>query len=271
MLAYGNNFNVFPSELIDRITGAGITEVSNKTDYHVYRIKKPDKTVCYLKTKEIKSGYELVNEVIVYDWLDGKVKSPKVFYYDATAEIEYMLYSEVEGNTASSRNIIRNIIKNPDFFIKIIARALKQLHSININGCDINKSLDIKLKKAKRRIDENLVEDWTFQAENKNKSPQQIYKELLQLKPKEEDLVFTHGNFYLSNIIIGQDNSVGFVDMGKGGVSDKYQDIALFIKDIRNKIDTNNEDFIKVFFDEYGIDKPDIDKIKYYILLNELL
>lgn len=269
MLSYRNDLKDFPSELIDRITGASLTEISNKSDCQVYKVKKPDKTVCYLKTKKIKLGYELVNEVMVYDWLYNKAKLPKVFYYDATLQTEYMLYSEIEGNVASSGNIIRSIIKNPNFFIKNIARALRNLHDININNCDIAQTLDIKLRKAKRRIEGDLVEEWNFETENKNKSPKQIYNELLQLRP-EEDLVFTHGNFCLSNMIIGQDNSIGFVDMQRGGIADRYQDIALFIKDIKNKINENNDDYIKIFIDEYGIDNLNTDKVKYYILLNEL-
>lgn len=266
MLTYRNDFMAFPSELIDRITGASISEISSKSNAHVYRVQKPDRTICYLKTNEVKTGYELVNEVMVYDWLDGKVKSPKVLYYDTTGDIEYMLYSEIEGSTGNSRNMI----KNPNLLIKIIARALKQLHSIDISKCEINQTLDIKLKKAKRRVEENLVEDWDFQPENKDKSPQQIYNELIQTKPTTEDLVFTHGDCCLSNIIIAQDNGVGFVDMERGGIADRYQDIAVFIRDIKNKLGVSNDNYVQLFLNEYGIDEPDLNKIEYYILLDEL-
>lgn len=264
---YMNSFLNFPSELLDRIAGSSITsELAGKSGAKVYRVKKPDRSICYLKTQQVKDSFELVNEVNVYDWLDDRLRVPRVIYYDILNEMEFMLYSAVEGNHANSGSFFRNI----DSLVKIIAKGLKQLHSIDIKACELDKRLEIKLKKAKRRIDKNLVEEWDFQPENKNKKPIDIYNELINSKPDTEDLVFTHGDFCLSNIIINSENQVGFIDMGNGGIADRYQDIALIIRDLKNNINIENSNkYIELFLKEYGI-QPNIEKIKYYILLDEL-
>ena len=53
--------------------------------------------------------------------------------------------------------------------------------------------------------------------------------------------------------------------MGRGGVGDIYQDIALCVREL-GEIDPKCVDLL---FKELDI-KPDYEKIKYYILLDEL-
>lgn len=261
------DFEKFPSELIDRISGSGINEVSGKSNARVYRIRKPDGTICYLKIKEIDKLREVVREVMVYDWIGKKVKCPEVIYYDVLDGMEYMLYSEVSGISANSSKFIRN----PESIIKTTAYALKKLHSISIRDCRFDRTLDIKLKETKFRIENNLVNDWYFNSQNKNKSPEMIYNEVLQSRPMTEDLVFTHGNYNFSNIIVDSDSSVGFVDMKNAGIADRYQDIAVALEDINRIFDSQNFNlYTDIFLNEYGIDSVDIDKINFYILLNEL-
>lgn len=267
---YGKSFIDFPSELAGRITGASITPITTgKSGAEIYKIRKPDKTICYLKCENVKIKHELLSEVRIYDWIDNKIRVPEVLYYDIIDNKEYMLYTEVEGNMANSRIFLE--AQNIENLIRIIAKGLKQLHSLSIENCDIDSKLDIKMKQAKKRIENNLVENWDFQEQNKNKSPNDIYMELLNNKPETEDLVFTHGDYCLTNIIIDEETNIGFIDMGRGGIADRYQDIALAIRNIKYNLNLEDANkYIELFFKEYGINSPDIKKIEYYILLDEL-
>ncbi len=67
----------------------------------------------------------------------------------------------------------------------------------------------------------------------------------------------------------------GFLDLGKAGLADRYQDIALCYRSLQNNCSgayggksypAFDPDLL---FEELGI-QPDWEKIKYYILLDEL-
>src|SRR5574344_1542322 len=59
----------------------------------------------------------------------------------------------------------------------------------------------------------------------------------------------------------------GFIDLGRSGSADRWYDIAFCVRSISEYI--GEEQYVELFFDLLGI-KPDWEKIKYYILLDEL-
>jgi aminoglycoside phosphotransferase len=52
-----------------------------------------------------------------------------------------------------------------------------------------------------------------------------LYRELLDKRPDTEDLVFTHGDYCLPNILIDKWDIGGFIDWGRGGISDGLESI----------------------------------------------
>lgn len=60
---------------------------------------------------------------------------------------------------------------------------------------------------------------------------EEVLAGLLAVRPAEEDLVFTHGDPSLPNVILEASELTGFVtgfvDVGRAGVGDRYRDLAL--------------------------------------------
>ncbi|MCU4581133.1 phosphotransferase [Acinetobacter gyllenbergii] len=90
-----------------------------------------------------------------------------------------------------------------------------------------------------------------------------------------EDLVFSHGDFCLPNIFIDQDNISALIDLGRSGIADRYQDIAQCYRSLKynfsgvySGIAYPNFD-TDMLFNELEM-TPDYDKIRYYMLLDEL-
>ncbi|CAA9250879.1 MAG: Aminoglycoside 3'-phosphotransferase _ APH(3')-I [uncultured Chloroflexia bacterium] len=78
--------------------------------------------------------------------------------------------------------------------------------------------------------------------------------------------VVAHGDFSLDNLLVVNSEVIGCIDVGKLGVADRYQDIAIlwnglgeFGEPIRNRLLT-----------AYGIPHPDRGKLQFHLLLDEL-
>ena len=105
-------------------------------------------------------------------------------------------------------------------------------------------------------------------------NPEKLLQWLTENRPDEET-VFSHGDYCLPNIIIKDDNVNGVIDLGRSGIADKYQDIALCYRSLQHNYNGKYgggvyEGFdAKILFDELNI-VPDWSKIKFYILLDEL-
>jgi kanamycin kinase/aminoglycoside 3'-phosphotransferase-3 len=123
-------------------------------------------------------------------------------------------------------------------------------------------------------LDRGLVQVYTGNGKGKTTAalglaPDHLLEWLNNNKP-EEELVLSHGDFCLPNIFIDGKTVTGFIDIGRGGISDKWQDIALCVRSLNyNLRHTDQQKYINLLFTYLGI-QLDEAKIRYYILLDEL-
>ncbi|CAF1629466.1 unnamed protein product [Adineta ricciae] len=77
------------------------------------------------------------------------------------------------------------------------------------------------------------------------------FKELISHAP-DEDLVFTHGDYCLPNIIFDDNEcrAIGFVDLGCAGIADRYHDIALGLWSIQYNL---GDGFREIFLNAAAI------------------
>ncbi len=214
------------------------------------------------------------NEYYMMKLLSSKLPIPKIIFYENRDNINYLLMSKLNGNMANSQMFAYNI-RN---IIKILANGLKILWNVEINNDFYDNSLDNKLRLASYRVDNNLcsIEDAEPSTYGYNGflNPRDLLNYLKTNKPNEE-LVFSHGDLSLSNIFIDNNEISGFIDLGRSGIADKYQDIAICLRSLLHNIKRynynafNRDMIIKIFFEELKL-KPDFNKLKYYILLDEL-
>lgn len=214
------------------------------------------------------------NEHKMVSWLEGKLPVPKILYTHKENGMNYLLMSKVTGEMSCSPKML----ENPEMLVKLLAKGLKMLWSVDISDCPYISSVENKLRLAEFRVKNNLccMEDAQAETYGKNgfENPMKLFEYLKENKP-DEDFVFSHGDYCLPNIFI-KDNSIsGFIDLGRSGVADKYQDIALCYRSLQHNYNGKYGGKVyknfnaELLFDELGI-LPDWDKIKYYTLLDEL-
>jgi aminoglycoside phosphotransferase len=208
-------------------------------------------------------------EIQALEWLSGKVHVPRVISYSEDDNMSYLLMSRLDGVTLDQ-------INQEDMIIDVLVKALHSWWRLDVTSCPVHYSLQSKLDHAydniiNDRIDVEHANDETYH-ELGFKDPCDLFHWLSKHQPKE-DAVVSHGDFTFENIVI-KDQDIGFIDFGKFGISDRWQDIALAYRGLCYhfdlKIDVYQQHRIKrKFFKQLGI-RINRKKLKYYILLDEL-
>lgn len=152
-----------------------------------------------------------------------------------------------------------SILSNRKRLIKSAVAALRILWSVDLTNCPFQQGLDMDLEeiKAKHRFNPDSREQKLLNWLNENKPT-----------TKPEDMVLSHGDLCLPNILVSCRGIEGFVDFCSVGIADKWRDIVTCLGSLKNNLEENSFDE-KEFFDILGLE-PDQDKIKYYTLLNQL-
>ncbi len=106
------------------------------------------------------------------------------------------------------------------------------------------------------------------------RSPEALLYWLEDNRPPEEP-VLSHGDFCLPNLLLHGDTLAGYIDLGRAGLADRWQDIALCYRSLLHNYDGTYSGVSHagwhpgMLFEALGL-RPDWDRIRYYILLDEL-
>lgn len=214
-----------------------------------------------------KETIESNNEKDVLEFLQGKVKVPKIIAHIKENGINYLLMTKLDGYMAYEDELL----KDPRNAIRLLASALKKLWSIDISSYKSDYNLDKKLDYLDYRVNNQLVDESQLDSEiiGELNTPRKIIAFLKKHKPNEDN-VFTHGDYCLPNVFFKENTLVGFIDLGRAAVSDRYQDISLCIRSLRYNLGEQfKEAYIPLFLNELDI-KFDKEKYHYYLLLDEL-
>ncbi len=227
---------------------------------------------CVLKI----APYQKKNEetVAVMRWLAGKLPVPEVLCYESDSERQYLLMSRVTGRMACDAYYM----ERPKELAARLAEALNMLWRIDVSDCPRHRTVDAELKEARYRVENRLVDRENAEPASFGpggfRDPEALLNWLEHNKPSYEP-VLSHGDFCLPNIFLDGGKISGLIDLGATGVGDKWRDIALCWRSLR----WNAEGVYggKVYpdlrsdrlFDALGI-APDPEKLRYYLLLDEL-
>lgn len=227
----------------------------------VFHLAAKNKKPLYLKIAPHTSKFSLLQEKLRLDWLKNRLPVPEVLLFAENENNSYLLLSEISGIPASEDSLKTDT----PLVIEQLVNGLKMIHSLPVEECPFKTGLDYKIEFARERMIKGLVEEEDFDDERQGRTAEDLFDELLAVKPTDEDLVFTHGDYCVPNIILKNGILSGFVDWANAGIADKYQDLALLTRSVRYNY---GEEYEESVFEIYGI-KPDWKKIHFYRLLDE--
>lgn len=233
-----------------------------QSDAGVFKLEAGDRPGLFLKTDEANAFAELPAEVERLHWLGHQgIACPRVLAFEVHGGRNWLLMSAVAGKDLVSAGPLP-----AEKTIIIMAEALRILHALDIRSCPFDHRLEHRIPDAMARMDAGLVDEEDFDDERLGQTAQDVYSDLIALRPKSEDLVVTHGDACLPNFMVDGHRFSGFIDCSRLGVADRCQDLALSCWSIRHNL---GEEWIAPFLALYG--KPDADpaKLAYYRLLDE--
>lgn len=204
-------------------------------------------------------------------WLEGRLPAPRVVRFERDQGSEYLLMTRVPGKMACHRDYLTQ----PDRLLSLLSQALQMLWQVDCTDCPQNRSLETELAHARKSVEAGIVDisNWEPETAKCFESPEKLLCWLEDNQPPLE-AAFSHGDCCLPNIFFDGDAVSGFIDLGDAGVADKWRDIALCFRSLRHNMD-GSYGFASPgfrperFFDFLGL-RPDWDKLRYYILLDEL-
>lgn len=229
-------------------------------------------------------------------WLDGRLPAPKVVGHHVADGTSYILMSKVKGRMLCDPSILSNRRR----LLKSVVAALRTLWSVDVGDCHLDAGLDRDLGIAAYNVEHGIT-DFSFVSNCGYDyscgvgSAAELLCWLQGNRPKmdEGDMVFSHGDLCLPNVLVDCKGIAGFVDLGGAGCADRWRDIAICVRSLRdNLVGRYAKEYAasigleppgfeggvlpfgafdeSEFFDVLGI-QPNEEKLRYYTLLDELM
>ncbi len=265
-----NDFQNFPLELQEVINTFEIAEViKGRIGDEIIKLSNIDKKL-YLKISSTKmSQAEMENECRILNWLSNSMLNvPEVLFYQKNLNKSYMLLSNV--SCVSSHEITKKLSKEE--IVELSAKALREVHNIDIKSIPSKHTncLEKELENIIKSVKNGMIDTKAFKKANNGKTPQAVLEYLLEKKDLFKSDVFTHGDYFLPNVLIDDESNYGFVDWSQAGTGDIYRDISPMVKSINRNF---GETYSDLFLKHYGIDEDKInkEKITYYDLIDQFI
>lgn len=227
----------------------------------VLKLRTPQ-GVLFLKTCAVAAEGGLKDEVDRLGWLQGKLPVPKVVSFAEEAGRDFLLMTGVPGINGVEAGAV-----DAERVVIGLAHALKMIHALPIDGCPFDQTVAVQIERARRRVAAGLVDETDFDQERIGRTGRDVLAELEAWRPSSEALALTHGDACLPNIMFDGGRFTGFIDCGRVGVADPYQDLALAARSVAYNL---GDEHVAALFAQYGLPEPDPVKLAYYRLLDEL-
>ena len=225
-----------------------------RSDTKVFKTKlKSNHQEVILKIQYIENKNNLKEEYERLKWIEGKLNTPKAYYYNEIDNIKYLIMEYKKGAPSFEFDNIGYQL----------GKALNQIHQVNIEDCPFNKYSPEQLLSNFLIKFESIYPE--IQDNYKDETKESIIKFMKENIPN--DTVLTHGDYSMPNILINNDE-ISFIDLGELGISTKYLDIYYFMKSLKIN---EKEEIFQDFLNGYGLEKINNNYIKWMDLIDTSL
>jgi len=226
----------------------------------VWRIEHGTETL-FLKAEATHPLSELPGEAQRLQWLGSTpVPVPEVRDSFAEDDFNWLLMTAMPGTDLSQ------LTASPNQLRIALASGLRALHELDPLDCPFDHRLNVHLADGAANLAAGRVDETDFDESRDGWTGRQVLDWLLEHRPTSEDLVVTHGDASLPNMMSRDGAFAGVIDCGRLGVSDRWQDLALAC---RSLIYNCGREHVAPFLAAYGAEWDET-RYRYYCTLDEL-
>lgn len=246
------------AHLSDRIW----TEVTiGKSAASVWRIEAGDGPALFVKTAPVRGPNPIVDEVARLEWLGiAGFPAPRILDLIEADDLHWLVMTAVPGADLTS------LVLRPAELCAVMADALRRLHALDAANCPFDHSLPHRLKAAAANVSAGWVDEQDFEDEHMGWSADAVLDWTRRHQPSTHDLVLTHGDACLPNVMALDGRFSGIIDCGRLGIADRWQDLALACSSIAHNC---GRDHVETFLDAYEAEW-DEERYRYYCVLDEM-
>mgnify|MGYP003972977623 CR=1 FL=1 len=195
-------------------------------------------------------------EHAILRWLGGQLSAPRSLAYHQRGTTQYLLTQALPGSSAESDFPAEEYPR----LVQLLAEGLHRIHAHPTANCPFDRRATSVMARALDRIGSPGLN------EERRDELQRNLHELNACAVLEEDLVFTHGDYCLPNVMIDNGTLAGFIDWGYAGLGDRYRDFMAAEYSVERNL---GAEWVTPFFEAYGVE-PIEEKMRVYRLLYDL-
>lgn len=239
-----------PCELARFVEGARLFDSSCSPEARVWFIDKDNGY--YLKTCGVGS---LKREAEMTAYFHSKGLGTEVLYY-FSGDADWMLSARVRGEDCTHAQYLND----PKRLCDTIAAELRRLHELDFSDCPIQDRMSEYFALAEENYHTGNYDKSSFPDSFGYRSADEAWAVLENGKSAINGRVLLHGDYCLPNIMLEDWKFGKFIDLGNGGVGDRHVDLFWGAWTLWFNLKTDK--YRERFFDAYGRDKVDEEKIK---------
>ncbi len=252
-----------PDPVRDRLRGYSTDGRNLRTEscsnVNLFTHPMPTKPGLVLKMRDVRirpQEPDLLTETVALTWLRDKLSVPECRCFHVEGDTQFLVMTQLEGVTG----IHPDVAGDPERLVPEFARGLREVHALSTESCTLDWRMSRFIPWAEGLIESGALDEDIPEGETRTF----LYEKLSVIKeavPGEEDLVFTHGDYCLPNVMFKEGKLSGYIDLGYAGVGDRYLDLVAACGTIRRNL---GEAWIGPFFEAYGLEEPDPEKLNAY-------
>ena len=212
----------------------------------VFSFAHPSKPGLFLKIRDALAApqeSDLRAEEEAMSWLQGRLSVPRVVCFHEENNTQYLLMTRIAGVSGIHEDARTNI----PGLLRMFAHGLREIHAISVDSCPLDWRFERYFAWVTGLIDSGVLDGQIPKGGARNVLRAELASIRADLPP--EDLVFTHGDYCLPNVMILNGHLSGYIDWGYAGIGDRYLDFVAAYYTIRRNL---GAEWVPLFFREYG-------------------